>query len=133
MDYAGNVTIANQSDSSPGRTHCFNKLGVARWELLVNDLPTDAIYKPNVDALFHSAAKHTGSRSLAIVLTGIGNDGLEGGRALHARNGTILAQNEETCVVYGMPKAVTENALIAASLRPEQIAASLLTLAPVSA
>ena len=109
-----------------------NKLGVARWELLVNDQPTDALYKPSVDALFHSAAKHTASRSLAIVLTGIGNDGLEGGRALHARKGVILAQNEETCVVYGMPKAVTENALVEACLTPELIAASLLTLAPAS-
>lgn len=105
-----------------------NKLGLARWELQVNDQPADAIYKPSVDALFHSAAKHTASRSLAIVLTGIGQDGLEGGRALHARSGTILAQNEETCVVYGMPKAVTENALVTACLTPEQIAASLLTL-----
>ena len=109
-----------------------NKLDLARWELLVNDQPADAIYKPSVDALLHSAAKHAGARALGIVLTGIGQDGLEGGRALHARNGTILAQNEETCVVYGMPKAVTENALIAASLCPEQIAASLLTLAPAS-
>jgi len=118
---------------APGGHHVhINKRGLARWELLVNNQPTDAVYKPSVDALFHSAAKHTASRSLAIVLTGIGQDGLEGGRALHARNGTILAQNEETCVVYGMPKAVTENALVAASLTPEQIAASLLTLASAS-
>ncbi len=119
---------------APGGQHIhLNKLGLAKWELLVNGEPTGALYKPSVDALFYSAAKHTGSRTLAVVLTGIGNDGLEGARALHARNGTILAQNQETCVVYGMPKAVTENALIAASLAPQQIAKSLLTLAGASA
>lgn len=105
-----------------------NKIGLAKWELLVNHLPKEAIYKPSVDALFHSAAKVTGSRTLAVVLTGIGNDGLEGGKALHARGGVILAQNAESCVVYGMPKAVTENALIAASLAPQQMADSLKTL-----
>jgi len=109
-----------------------NKMRLARWELLINDQPTEAIYKPSVSALFHSAAKHTGSRTLAVVLTGIGDDGLDGARALHARGGTILAQDAESCVVYGMPKAVTENALIAASLPPDKIAKSILTLASSS-
>ncbi len=119
---------------APGGHHIhLNKMGLARWELLVNKEPFEALYKPSVDALFHSAAKYTGSRTLAVVLTGIGHDGLEGGRALHARNGVILAQNEETCVVYGMPKAVTENALIAASLNPDQIAVSLQSLAAAPA
>ncbi len=106
-----------------------SKRSAGRFELLVNDEPEGTIYKPSVDALFHSAAKHTGSRTLGVVLTGIGNDGLEGARPLHARGGVILAQSEETCVVYGMPKAVTENALIAASLSPDQIAQSLQSLA----
>ncbi len=116
---------------APGGQHIhLNKLGLARWELLVNSHPTEALYKPSVDALFHSAATHTGSRTLAVVLTGIGCDGLEGGRALHQRGGVILAQDEESCVVYGMPKAVTDDALIAASLNPDQIAQSILTLSP---
>lgn len=108
------------------------KLGLARWELITNKEPADTIYWPSVDVLFHSAAQHTGSRTLAIVLTGIGEDGLLGATELFKRQSVILAQDQETCVVYGMPKAVTEKALIAASLPPEEIAKSLLTLASSS-
>lgn len=115
---------------APGGRHThINRLGLIKWELLVNDQPREALYKPSVDALLHSAAKHVGSRTLGIVLTGIGDDGLQGAKALHARGGTILAQSEESCVVYGMPKAVTENAITAASLDPVQIAQVLRTLA----
>ena len=114
---------------APGGKHThIKKTAIARRKLLVNHEPSDALYKPSVDALFHSAAESTGSRTLAVVLTGIGNDGLDGGRAIHACKGTILAQNQESCVVYGMPKAVTENALTVASLDPDQIATCLQTL-----
>lgn len=110
-----------------------NKTGLARWELLVNDEPKEAIYRPSVDALLASAARATGSRTLAVVLTGIGEDGLAGARPLHAVGGVILAQSQETCVVYGMPKAVTQAALVQASLTPEQIAQSLQSLARTAA
>ena len=119
---------------APGGKHLhIKKTDLARWEMLVNKEPSDALYKPSVDVLFQSAAEHTGARTLAIVLTGIGQDGLVGGRALHEKGGTMIAQNEESCVVYGMPKAVTENALVVASLTPDQIATSLKTLASTSA
>ena len=85
-----------------------NKLGPARWELLVNNKPADAPYKPSVDALFALAAVHAKRRTLAIVLTGMGQDGLIGARDLHAAKATILAQNRETSVVYGMPKAADD-------------------------
>jgi two-component system chemotaxis response regulator CheB len=104
------------------------KLGLARWELRMSDEPKDAPYRPSVDTLLGTAATATGSRTLAIVLTGMGQDGLEGGRLLHQNKGTLLAQSAETCVVYGMPKAVTENGLVAASLAPEQISTCLATL-----
>ncbi|MCC7203578.1 MAG: chemotaxis response regulator protein-glutamate methylesterase [Phycisphaeraceae bacterium] len=112
-----------------GKNIHLHKTGLARWEMLVNDEPKEALYRPSVDALLASAAKATGARTLAVVLTGIGEDGLQGARPLHAIGGTILSQSQETCVVYGMPKAVTQAALIQASLTPEQIAQSLQSLA----
>jgi len=112
-----------------GRNIHLKKIGLARWEILVNDEPRNAIYRPNVSALFASAAQATGSRTLAVVLTGIGDDGLDGAREVHQKNGVILAQNEETCVVYGMPKAVTQAAIVQASLAPTDIARSLQSLA----
>ena len=91
--------------------------------------PTSAIYRPSVDVLYGSATEVFGSRTLAVILTGIGSDGLVGGQKLHAAGGTILAQNQETCVVYGMPKSVTEAGIAAANLAPEDIVKALKPLA----
>ncbi|MFP3325824.1 chemotaxis protein CheB, partial [Planococcus sp. SIMBA_160] len=82
-------------------------------------------YKPSANALLASAAQATAARTLAIVLTGIGDDGLLGARDLHARGGVVLAQSEPTCVVYGMPQAVTQAGLTAASLTPADLARAL--------
>ena len=64
-------------------------------------------FKPSVDVSFGSAAKIFGGNVLGIILTGMGSDGREGSRMLKAKGATIWAQDEETCVVYGMPQAVT--------------------------
>jgi len=112
-----------------GKNTHIQKVGLAKWKLIVNKTPASTIYWPSANALLLSAANNTGQRTLAIILTGIGEDGLQGARALHQKHGTILAQNEETCVVYGMPKAVTENALIAASLSPQQMNQSISNMA----
>lgn len=114
---------------APGGKHThIRKVSLARWRLQVNHEPADALYRPSADALFTSAAQAMGSRVLAIVLTGMGHDGLEGSKVLHKHGATVLAQSEETCVVYGMPKAVTEHALIAASLSPSAIAQCIRTI-----
>ncbi|NJL31684.1 MAG: chemotaxis protein CheB [Phycisphaerales bacterium] len=74
---------------APGGKHIhLNKLGLVKWELLVNSDPKEALYKPSVDALFASAATAMGARTLAVVLTGIGEDGLLGARDLHAKTGS---------------------------------------------
>jgi two-component system chemotaxis response regulator CheB len=106
--------------------------GPTRLTLEINRDPAGTIYFPSVDALFASAATATAARTLAIVLTGMGDDGLKGARPLKAAGGTILAQNEDTCVVYGMPRAVTVAGLVAASLPPEGLLESLRTVAPVA-
>jgi two-component system chemotaxis response regulator CheB len=115
---------------SPGGKHThLHRLGLARWELLVNGEPQSAPYRPSVDALFSSAAEAMKSRVLAVILTGMGNDGFEGARLLHAQGAVLLAQTEETCVVYGMPKGITEQAWVAASLPPVKIAQCLRSVA----
>lgn len=65
-------------------------------------------YKPSVDLTFSSVAKVCGGKVLAIILTGMGSDGREGCRALKAQGAKIWAQDEKSCVVYGMPQAVTQ-------------------------
>ncbi|MEM8835210.1 MAG: chemotaxis response regulator protein-glutamate methylesterase [Planctomycetota bacterium] len=96
-----------------------------RLRLLVNDLPKEALYRPSVDVLLSSAAATSGKRTLGIVATGMGEDGYLGAKELHAADGTLLAQSAETCVVYGMPKRITEEHLASASLSPDLLAQTL--------
>ena len=69
-------------------------------------LPMDKPHRPSVDVLFQSAAAAAGSGVLAVVLTGMGEDGLIGARAVREVNGQIVVESESSCVVYGMPRAV---------------------------
>lgn len=68
-------------------------------------------YKPSVDIAFASAAKHFPRSTLAIVLTGMGSDGKEGARLLKSSGSTVWAQDEESCVIFGMPLAVIKEGL----------------------
>ena len=73
--------------------------------------PLDAPYRPSVDVLFQSAAEVYDSRLLAVVMTGMGNDGREGAAWIKARGGTVLTESQDSCVVYGMPRSVVEAGL----------------------
>ena len=81
--------------------------------------------RPSVDHLLESAAQLWGGRVLAAMLTGMGCDGLDGCRELKRRGGTVLAQSAEGCVVYGMPKAVSEAGLVDEVVPLERMAARL--------
>jgi two-component system chemotaxis response regulator CheB len=67
--------------------------------------------RPRADITIEDVAREWGDRSVLVVLTGMGNDGTKGARSLKAAGGVILAEAEETCVVYGMPRAVYEAGL----------------------
>ncbi len=121
---------------APGELHTRLRPATGRrYRMEVSPYPHEALYRPSVNELFASAAKCCGKRCLAIVLTGMGDDGLIGGRTLHEAGATIVAQDCHTCVVYGMPKAVTEAGLIQASMTPTQIGQLIgrLTACPASA
>ena len=69
-------------------------------------------YRPSVDIALASAAKHFGRKALAVILTGMGSDGKEGAQLLKQAGGTIWAQDEASCVIYGMPMAVAKAGLV---------------------
>jgi two-component system chemotaxis response regulator CheB len=69
----------------------------------VKDGPSVSRHKPSVDVLFRSVAKFAGSKALGIILTGMGDDGAKGMKEMHDAGAKTIAQNEATCVVYGMP------------------------------
>ncbi|WOT06269.1 protein-glutamate methylesterase/protein-glutamine glutaminase [Shewanella youngdeokensis] len=83
-------------------------------------------YKPSVDITFGSASKVFGGDVLAVVLTGMGADGREGARMLRAAGANIWAQDEASCVVYGMPQAVINSGIASKSIGIDYMAESIL-------
>lgn len=96
---------------APGGRHLLIDQKVSRIDLLVSEEPRDALYKPSANVLISSVAQGVGKRGVGVILTGMGSDGLEGIRALKQKSGYILAQDDASCVVYGMPKAVVDAGL----------------------
>jgi len=75
------------------------------------DSPIPTLYHPSVDVMFLSLAKEVGKGAMGVVMTGMGNDGLKGMREIKALEGFAIAEAEETCVVYGMPRAIVDAGL----------------------
>jgi two-component system chemotaxis response regulator CheB len=101
----GHVLVA------PGGWHLLLRQAGRAMEVELAEEPRDTLHRPSVDVTFASAAQLHGRRALAVVLTGMGSDGLEGVRAIKAAGGKAFVQDEESCVVYGMPRAVAEAGL----------------------
>ncbi|MFQ5452638.1 MAG: chemotaxis response regulator protein-glutamate methylesterase [Candidatus Zixiibacteriota bacterium] len=99
---AGNVYIA-----PGGKQMTVKKVGVNK-NITISDKPDDVLYKPCVDIMMKSVADVYGGTTLGVIMTGMGYDGLIGLKEVKARGGVIIAQDEETCIVYGMPKAVVD-------------------------
>jgi len=114
---------------APGGSHLHITQRATNLYIEVSDKPLEAAYKPSVTALFESCAKTTGKNTLGIVLTGIGNDGCDGAKPLHAAGGTIIAQDEASSVIYGMPRAIAEAGYAYAQLNPDAIGAMMQRMA----
>ena len=83
-------------------------------------------HRPAVDVLFRSVASSVGSAAVGVILTGMGNDGAKGMTEMHDQGALTLAQDQESCVVYGMPKVAVESGAVDDSLTPEQIVSRLI-------
>ena len=111
---------------APEDTHM--EFGPAGAKRLTTSPPHDG-HRPSVTVAFESAAKAFGARSIAALLTGMGVDGAAGMRALSDAGSMTLAQNAETCVVYGMPRAAVDLGAARHVLSPTAIAETLLEAA----
>ena len=89
---------------APGGRHLQLRKNAGQYFVGVVDGPPVNRHKPSVDVLFRSAADCAGRDALAIILTGMGDDGARGMKALHDQGARTVAQDEASCVVYGMPK-----------------------------
>lgn len=87
--------------------------------------PADTLYRPCADVMMTSAVEAVNAPLLGVIMTGMGKDGLEGLRKIKQKGGMVVAQNEETCVVYGMPRAAVDDGIADLVLALEDIPAAL--------
>jgi len=141
MDNRSPMTVVEAEDGQPvfpgtvylgrGRMHMRIVLGpTKRPTIQVSDQPKDLLYKPSVDELFSSCAKIYRDKTLGIVMTGIGRDGVLGAKMIVDAGGVLLTQSKATCAVYGMPRACDEAKLPTASLSPEELRQAIHQLSP---
>ena len=107
---AGDVVRPGEVLIAPGGRHMtFERRGDD--VVVVTPLVPETLHRPSVDVMFDSACQVIGGRPLGVVMTGMGRDGREGSRTIKERGGTVIAQDEESSVVFGMPRAVIEAGL----------------------
>ncbi len=99
--------------------------GVERLIKITNDPPENSC-KPSADYLFRSIADYYVNRTTAVIMTGMGSDGTKGLMTLKKKGAHIIAQNKETCVVYGMPKAPAEMGIVNSLVPLDSIAEEIL-------
>lgn len=87
--------------------------------------PSDTLHRPSADVLFHSIADCCAAETCAVILTGMGDDGALGLRAIHEAGGYTVAQDQATSVVYGMPRRAVELGAVDVSLPLDQIPAAI--------
>jgi two-component system, chemotaxis family, protein-glutamate methylesterase/glutaminase len=97
------------------------RIGVQSTHLVCQPLSAREACRSAIDIMFASAAKTFGARALAVVLSGMGQDGLEGARAIAAAGGTVLAQDKASSAVWGMPRVVAQAGLASATMSPIEL------------
>lgn len=122
----GDPLLPGQALIAPGNHHILLKRGGGRYFLEVKDGPVINRHRPSVDVLFRSAAQSAGRNATGLILTGMGDDGARGMKELHDAGAYTLAQNEETCVVYGMPKEAIKRGAVDQVIALEAMADALL-------
>jgi two-component system chemotaxis response regulator CheB len=116
----GRVIIA------PAGIHSRLRRRGARVRIVLDEEPRGALHRPSADVLMASAASVFGPRTVGVVLTGMGSDGTEGLRAIQAAGGHTLAESEDTCVIYGMPKAAVAAGVVSRVVPLDRMAEEIL-------
>lgn len=129
----GDKIIKGRILVAPGNRHIYIKKNTSDNEYYVS-VKKDEVYnyyRPSVDLTYFSAAKCGAEDIIAVIMTGMGKDGANGIAALKERGAYTIAQDEESSVVFGMPKAAIEKKCIDKILNPEKICEELITLSKV--
>ncbi len=123
---SGDLLMPGRVLICPGSRHLkVKKLPLGNVALL-SDEPRIRGHRPSADILFRSAAEEFGPQTVAVIMTGMGDDGAEGLGTVKAAGGMTIAQSEESCVVYGMPKAAVERGYATRVVGLEAMASTLM-------
>jgi two-component system chemotaxis response regulator CheB len=115
----GTVLIA------PGGRHMLVRRSGPQYVVEIVDGPLVSRHRPSVDVLFRSVAKSAGAQALGIIMTGMGDDGANGLLELRGTGAATLAQDERSCVVYGMPKEAVKRGAVERSVPLDAIASAI--------
>lgn len=96
--------LPGQALIAPGGLHLQLRRNGAQYVVDVQDGPQVSRHKPSVDVLFRSVARAAGRNALGVIMTGMGDDGARGLREMYDAGALTLAQDEASCVVFGMPR-----------------------------
>jgi two-component system chemotaxis response regulator CheB len=108
----GDSVLNGQALIAPGNFHMVLKRSGARYYVNVKDGPMVHHQRPAVDVLFNSVAQYAGGNAIGVILTGMGSDGAQGMLKMKEAGARTIAQDEESCIVFGMPKeAIKLNAV----------------------
>jgi two-component system, chemotaxis family, protein-glutamate methylesterase/glutaminase len=113
---------------APGNHHLLIKRSGARYYVKRKDGPLVSRHRPSVDVLFRSAARYAGKNAIGVIMTGMGDDGAEGMQEMKEAGAYNIAQDEKTCVVFGMPKEAIKLGAVQKVLPLEAIAGEILRI-----
>lgn len=124
----GDRVIPGRALIAPGGRHMLLKRSGAQYQVEVVDGPVVNRHRPSVDVLFRSVAKSAGKNALGIIMTGMGDDGAAGLLEMLQAGAATVAQDEATCVVYGMPREAVKRGAAGKILPLDAIASEIIPL-----
>jgi len=124
----GDPVLKGHALIAPGNKHMMLSRNGARYIVKLDDGPMVNRHRPSVDVLFRSTAKYAGSNSVGVIMTGMGDDGARGLLEMREAGAQTIAQDEESCTVFGMPKMAVELGAAISILSLNNIPAKVLQL-----
>ncbi|WP_342104865.1 chemotaxis response regulator protein-glutamate methylesterase [Methylobacterium sp. SI9] len=129
----GDAVLPGRALIAPGGRHLLLQRTGNRYSVSVKDGPLVSRHRPSVDVLFRAAARCAGANALGILMTGMGDDGATGLLEMRRAGAVTVAQDEESCVVFGMPKEAIERGAAMKVLPLDRIAQEILRFGATSA
>jgi len=121
----GDSVIPGRALIAPGNRHMLLKRSGARYHVELRDAPLVSRHRPSVDVLFRSTARYAGANAVGVIMTGMGDDGARGMLEMKEAGAWNIAQDEESCVVFGMPQEAIKHGGVDQVMPLDRIAAEI--------